>query len=321
MYIFGGWVPLVMDDMKMPTHEKEWKCTNTLACLDLNAMTWEPVTMEVYDESVPRARAGHCSVGIHTRLYVWSGRDGYRKAWNNQVCCKDLWFLETEKPPAPGRVQLVRASTNSLEVCWGVVPTAEAYLLQIQKYEVPLAGATPASTAEPASPAPAATTTSAPTTPSSPTKAATSTIAVRQVTPSPGTPVGVGRGANIVRVRAPVGGQTIRVLGHAGQTQIIRAGGSPNQPGMSGIQALAAAAAQTQRLPTPVSSAAGVRMVQPTLLTSQGVRVTPVPGSVTGAQTVRLSSGATILKAGTTLQGLQVSDIGFQNQCMLAIDC
>lgn len=85
MYVFGGWVPLVMDDMKMPTHEKEWKCTNTLACLDLGAMKWEPLTMEVYDDSVPRARAGHCSVGIHTRLYVWSGRDGYRKAWNNQV--------------------------------------------------------------------------------------------------------------------------------------------------------------------------------------------------------------------------------------------
>jgi hypothetical protein len=48
-------------------------------------------------------------------------------------------------------------------------------------------------------------------------------------------------------------------------------------------------------------------MVQPTLLTSQGVRVTPVPGSVSGAQTVRLSSGATILKAGTSLQGLQVN--------------
>ena len=23
---------------------------------------------------------------INTRLYMWSGRDGYRKAWNNQVC-------------------------------------------------------------------------------------------------------------------------------------------------------------------------------------------------------------------------------------------
>ena len=46
-----------------------------------------------------------------------------------------MWYLETEKPPPPGRVQLVRTSVNSLEVCWSAVPTAEAYLLQLQKYE------------------------------------------------------------------------------------------------------------------------------------------------------------------------------------------
>lgn len=43
----------------------------------------------------PRARAGHCSTAVGSRLYVWSGRDGYRKSWNYQVCCKDLWYLET----------------------------------------------------------------------------------------------------------------------------------------------------------------------------------------------------------------------------------
>lgn len=56
-------------------------------------MTWEQVNINsaiepsagVEIEDVPRARAGHCAVGIHGRLYVWSGRDGYRKAWNNQV--------------------------------------------------------------------------------------------------------------------------------------------------------------------------------------------------------------------------------------------
>ena len=58
-------------------------------------MCWDTVLMDVLEESVPRARAGHCSVSINSRLYVWSGRDGYRKAWNNQVCCKDLWYLET----------------------------------------------------------------------------------------------------------------------------------------------------------------------------------------------------------------------------------
>eukprot|EP00061_Rhincodon_typus_P006891 g27984.t1 len=95
MYVFGGWVPLVMDDVKVATHEKEWKCTNTLACLNLDTMTWEPVVMEAQEDNLPRARAGHCSVAINSRLYIWSGRDGYRKAWNNQVCCKDLWYLET----------------------------------------------------------------------------------------------------------------------------------------------------------------------------------------------------------------------------------
>lgn len=39
MYVFGGWVPLVMDDVKVATHEKEWKCTNTLACLNLGTRT------------------------------------------------------------------------------------------------------------------------------------------------------------------------------------------------------------------------------------------------------------------------------------------
>lgn len=48
-------------------------------------MTWENAMMEKFEDQMPRARAGHCSVGIHTRLFVWSGRDGYRKAWNNQV--------------------------------------------------------------------------------------------------------------------------------------------------------------------------------------------------------------------------------------------
>ncbi len=96
MFVFGGWVPLLNDDMKT-TVEKEWKCTNTLASLNLDSMSWEPLQMEVFDESlVPRARAGHCAVAVNTRLYMWSGRDGYRKAWNNQVSfnfLKRIFFL------------------------------------------------------------------------------------------------------------------------------------------------------------------------------------------------------------------------------------
>jgi len=56
-------------------------------CVD--TMAWEPLAMEVFEDALPRARAGHCSVPIHSRLYIWSGRDGYRKAWNNQVSSSD----------------------------------------------------------------------------------------------------------------------------------------------------------------------------------------------------------------------------------------
>lgn len=125
MFVFGGWVPLVVDEVKLAQHEKEWKCTNTLACLDLgkfcrfcfifnkkfhifflyfrtyfhfrNAenMRWQELIMETNDDDSPRARAGHCAVGIHTRLYVWSGRDGYRKAWNNQVRVSSVFSVKT----------------------------------------------------------------------------------------------------------------------------------------------------------------------------------------------------------------------------------
>ncbi|XP_020715752.1 host cell factor isoform X2 [Ceratitis capitata] len=134
MYVFGGWVPLLINDSKTTT-EREWKCTNTLAVLDLDSMIWENVTVDSVDEDVPRARAGHCAVGIQSRLYVWSGRDGYRKAWNNQVCCKDLWYMEATKPLYAVKVGLVRASTHALELCWSVTTFATSYELQIQKIE------------------------------------------------------------------------------------------------------------------------------------------------------------------------------------------
>lgn len=49
--------------------------------------------MDGSEENIPRSRAGHCAVGIHSRLYVWSGRDGYRKAWNNQVRVSYLFYI------------------------------------------------------------------------------------------------------------------------------------------------------------------------------------------------------------------------------------
>ncbi|KAL3851844.1 hypothetical protein ACJMK2_015546, partial [Sinanodonta woodiana] len=349
MFVFGGWVPLVMDDVKVATHEKEWKCTNTLASLNLDNMTWEPLAMEVFEDALPRARAGHCAVSIHTRLYIWSGRDGYRKAWNNQVCFKDLWYLETEKPPAPSRVQLVRASTNALEVCWGAVPTADAYLLQLQKYDLPpTQSMTPTSnqvtnplikaisTPQQVQPTPAATQlqqqqqiqqVQTPTIIRTPvagltqlravagtsvaTLAMPQTIKVTGVIRPQKSPLGIGSANTAIQVTAPqvvnIGQKSPGII-----TTQATVGGQ-----MTGIAALAAAAAATQKIQgktqTTNTPSSGIKVVTPTVVTPTGVKVTPVQGKVqattlpSGTQTIRVTTpGATILKSatGTTHQGL-----------------
>ncbi|XP_020489435.2 host cell factor 1a [Labrus bergylta] len=274
MYVFGGWVPLVMDDVKVATHEKEWKCTNTLACLNLDSMCWETVLMDTLEDNIPRARAGHCAVAINSRLYVWSGRDGYRKAWNNQVCCKDLWYLETERPHAPARVQLVRANTNSLEVSWGAVSTADTYLLQLQKYDIPATPASPAMSAAPSqplnspkSPAPAA---AAPSAQSLPQTAVLKVAAQQSAT-----------GTSLVTVRPSQPGKspvTVTSL-PPGVRMVVPAQTTQGSPQMSGMAALAAAAAATQKIPP---SSAG------TLLN--------VPAGATILKTVAMSPGTATVK-------------------------
>lgn len=136
MYIFGGWVPMLLNaDKPEALQDKEWKCTNTVAVFDIPSCTWEYVSNEISDESAPKARAGHCAVNVGTRVLIFSGRDGYRKAWNNQVCCKDLWLLETSKPSKPGRIVLSKSGTSVLEITWGSVYEADKFLVQIQKVD------------------------------------------------------------------------------------------------------------------------------------------------------------------------------------------
>ncbi|XP_043823067.1 host cell factor 2 [Dromiciops gliroides] len=145
MYIFGGWVPQTMNNAEASPRDCEWRCTSSFSYLNLDTAEWTslvPDSQEDKKNSRPRPRAGHCAVAIGTRLYFWSGRDGYKKAMNNQVCCKDLWYLDTEKPPAPSQVQVIKATTNSFQVKWDEVPTVEGYLLQLNT-DLPYQAASP----------------------------------------------------------------------------------------------------------------------------------------------------------------------------------
>uniref|UniRef100_A0A8C1XX17 Host cell factor 1 n=1 Tax=Cyprinus carpio TaxID=7962 RepID=A0A8C1XX17_CYPCA len=336
MFVFGGWVPLVMDDVKVATHEKEWKCTNTLACLNLDSMSWENILMDTLEDNIPRARAGHCTVAINNRLYVWSGRDGYRKAWNNQVCCKDLWYLETDRPQPPSRVQLVRANTSSLEVSWGAVPTADTYLLQLQKYDIPAATAATSPTVNPTpslpinspkSPAPAA---AAPAAQSLPLSGVTMVPQVPSPTAAmPCSPLAASpRGPAILKVAAPhstpgTSVVTVRQATPGGKSPVTvtslpagvrmvvpaqSAQGTPigSSPQMSGMAALAAAAAATQKIPP--SSTTTVLNVPAGATIMKTVAVTP--GSTALPATVKVASPVMVTNPATRMLKTAAAQVG-----------
>lgn len=55
-----------------------------------------------------------------------------------QVCCKDLWYLEVDRPAAPGRVTLFKALVDRLEVNWQPPPQTNTFILQVRIDNIPI---------------------------------------------------------------------------------------------------------------------------------------------------------------------------------------
>ncbi|KAI6234084.1 Kelch repeat type 1 and Kelch repeat type 2 and Fibronectin domain containing protein [Aphelenchoides fujianensis] len=135
MFVFGGWVSMEGEEVGAEGAAPQWKCSNDLAAFNLLSNTWEKFGEKLIapGESLPKARAGHAAAVVHSRMYVWSGRDGIRKLMNAQLCCKDMFLLDTKPPFPPTHLQLIRATLEGVEIQWPAAPTADSYILQTKR--------------------------------------------------------------------------------------------------------------------------------------------------------------------------------------------
>lgn len=135
MIVFGGWVSMEGEEVSDEGAAPQWKCSNDLAAYNLVSDKWEKFGESLVGpgESLPKARAGHAAAVVNSRMYVWSGRDGIRKLMNAQLCCNDMFLLDTKPPLPPTHLQLIRASLEGVEIQWPAIPIADSYVLQVKR--------------------------------------------------------------------------------------------------------------------------------------------------------------------------------------------
>lgn len=235
-----------------------------------------------------------------------------------------MWYLEVSKPPAPSRVQLVRASTQTLEVSWTATPSAQYYIVQIQKYDMPPAATgtfpavcapttTPVSTPAVATPAtvpvtspPVTTIASLPSTPTSVRSSAPTPLRVQSTVQSPvpkpvpsqavqkSSPMTPRVTGNLIRIRSPLVTSAAATTEQTATSNTTVAGQTP--AAMSGIAALAAAAAATPKI-----------SMNNVPILSQATTNTIKMKNVQPGQQIRFAApGATVLRTASPQQSKQI---------------
>lgn len=198
-----------------------------------------------------------------------------------KVCCKDLWYLEVDKPGLAARSALLRASTDSLELCWASTPASQYYHLEvdpkpspIQPLIQPLNDTSIISTAT-----------------------TTPTIAVATETTTTTSPVKIINRVPIVSVPAPVIIQRPIIVTTTTNTVI-----TPTIHPIQNSTVPSLTLNNTNKLKSPAGQFSGnLRVVTPNTVNSQPIRV------LSSGQTVRLTNqtGTILRQENHTLQPVQ----------------
>lgn len=133
MFIFGGWVDNKKDNK--PTagnnkHNQLYRTTNSMYHLNLETFTWNEV---LFQDKIPTPRAGHTAVEMNGRIYIFGGRNKCETIDNVKTCVEDYWYFEIETPKQVPQMQMLNATTSTMNISWKEVKNADYYLVEMRK--------------------------------------------------------------------------------------------------------------------------------------------------------------------------------------------